>query len=139
MAITSAVRTSVPTNHNTAVGSFFDNGTVKKSAFTLGFTPRYVKLINATDRTTLEWYEGMAADSAIKTVAAGTVTLETTGGITVGKLDTGAVGTWTVYSSTLGTAVDSSHLNAGGEVAEGFRVAAATVPASKQFYFYATE
>ena len=49
-----------------------------------GFKPRYVVWINATDRTRIEWFEGMAANNCIKTAAAGTVTLETTnGGITV--------------------------------------------------------
>jgi hypothetical protein len=53
---------------------------------TVGFTPKYVKWENVTDRICGEWYEGMAADSCIKTAAAGTRTLEITsgnGGITV--------------------------------------------------------
>ena len=49
-----------------------------------GFKPRYVVFINATDRTRVEWFEGMAANTSIKTAAAGAVTLETAnGGITV--------------------------------------------------------
>lgn len=49
-----------------------------------GFKPRYVCWENATDRTRVEWFEGMADNTSIKTVAAGTRTLETTnGGITV--------------------------------------------------------
>jgi hypothetical protein len=51
--------------------------------FTIGFTPRYVSFVNATDRITDEWYSGMAADSAVETAAAGTRTLETSGGVTV--------------------------------------------------------
>jgi hypothetical protein len=35
---------------------------------------------NVTDRVKVEWYEGMAADSCIKTAANGTRTLEVTGG-----------------------------------------------------------
>lgn len=46
----------------------------------LGFTPRYVTWENVTDRIKGEWYEGMAANSCIKTIAAGTRTLEVTGG-----------------------------------------------------------
>lgn len=46
----------------------------------LGFTPRYVVWENATDRIRIEWYNGMAANSCIKTAAAGTRTLEVTGG-----------------------------------------------------------
>jgi len=50
----------------------------------LGFTPKYVAWENVTDRTKIEWYEGMAANTCIKTAAAGTRTLETTnGGITI--------------------------------------------------------
>lgn len=45
-----------------------------------GFTPRYIQFITVTDRVTGEWYEGMAADSCLKTAANGTVTLEVTGG-----------------------------------------------------------
>ena len=45
---------------------------------TLGFTPRYIKVENVTDRISVEWYEGMAQDTCIKTAAAGTKTLETT-------------------------------------------------------------
>ena len=52
--------------------------------FDIGFKPRYVCLENVTDRIKVEWYEGMAADTCIKTAAAGTRTLETTNqGITV--------------------------------------------------------
>jgi hypothetical protein len=51
---------------------------------TLGFTPRYIKVENVTDRISTEWYEGMAADTCIKTAAAGTKTIETTNkGLTV--------------------------------------------------------
>jgi hypothetical protein len=45
----------------------------------VGFTPKYLVWENVTDRIKNEWYEGMAADSAINTVAAGTRTLSTTG------------------------------------------------------------
>lgn len=54
----------------------------------LGFLPRYVKFVNATDRITDEWFEGMASASSIHTVAAGTITLETTNGIAVGSGNT---------------------------------------------------
>ena len=46
----------------------------------LGFQPRKVVWWNATDRIKLEWFDGMAQDSALKTAAAGTQTLEVTGG-----------------------------------------------------------
>jgi ABC-type taurine transport system ATPase subunit len=50
----------------------------------VGFKPRYVRWVNLTDRVEVEWFEGMAANTSLKTAAAGTRTLETTnGGITV--------------------------------------------------------
>ena len=49
-----------------------------------GFKPRYVRWVNLTDRVEVEWFEGMDANTSLKTAAAGTRTLETTnGGITV--------------------------------------------------------
>lgn len=56
------------------------------SEFDIGFEPKYVEFVNATDRISVEFYEGMTADTCIKTAAAGTRTLETTNqGITVTK------------------------------------------------------
>lgn len=48
-----------------------------------GFVPRYVQVVNLTDRITFEFYEGMTDTNALKTVANGTRTLETSGGITL--------------------------------------------------------
>lgn len=53
---------------------------------TVGFKPKYVEWLNVTDRVGGEFYEGMAANSCLKTVANGTRTLEITsgnGGITL--------------------------------------------------------
>lgn len=138
MAITSALRLS-PTHQNRAIGSFKDTGTVKKSVVKLGFVPRHVKLIDATNRISYEWYEGMAADSAIKQVAAGTTTLETSNGITVGALNTGAVDTWTVYEPTMGSNTDMSRLNLVNEVIIGFNAPAAILTSNSQFYFIAED
>ncbi len=60
-----------------------DAGTATAQTFTLGFAPRIVRFRNITDRISDEWYEGMSASNSIHTVAAGTVTLETTNGILV--------------------------------------------------------
>lgn len=69
---------------NKAQGRFLDDVAVPAAAVVaVGFAARKVTWINLTDRITLEWYEGMAADSAVKTVAAGTRTLEVAAGITV--------------------------------------------------------
>ena len=45
----------------------------------VGFKPRYVKVVNVTDRITCEYYAGMADNTCVKTAAAGTGTLETKG------------------------------------------------------------
>jgi hypothetical protein len=51
---------------------------------TTGFTPRYIRWWNVTDRISVEWFEGMAADTCLKTAANGTQTIETTNkGLTV--------------------------------------------------------
>lgn len=148
MAITSALRTS-GTQQNRAVGSFKDTGTVKKSVVKLGFLPRHVKLIDATNRISYEWYEGMAADSAIKQAANGDTTLETSDGITVSALNTGTVDTWTVYEPTLQTVgtpavasatdTDMSRLNLAQEIIVGFNAPAAILTSSGQFYFIAED
>lgn len=146
MAITASHRDPNREKHF-ASGAFIDTGTVKKSAFKLGFTPRRVVLINATDRIRYEWWTGMAADSAIKTVDAGTCTLETSNGITVGDLATTTASAWTVYEATASTVgvpgtaaadeTDCSRLNSANEVITGFNVPAAIVTTNKQFYWTA--
>ena len=73
-----------------------DSGTAAATTFTVGFIPRIVRFHNVTDRISDEWLTGMAAASSIHTVAAGTRTLETTNGITVGTN-----GTFTVTATTI--------------------------------------
>lgn len=53
------------------------------TVFAFGFKPRAVRFINLTDRVQDEWFEGMPNGYALHTVAAGTVTYVTTGGITI--------------------------------------------------------
>lgn len=60
-----------------------DAGAAADTTFQLGFLPRVVRFVNLTDRISLEWAEGMAANSALRTVAAGTRTLDVSSGITV--------------------------------------------------------
>lgn len=72
----------------TARGSVVYDGTAIVAAdstrIVTGFKPRHVRWINMTDRVTVEWFEGMAANTCLKTAATGAQTLETTnGGITV--------------------------------------------------------
>ena len=74
-----------------ATGRYLDTGTVAAYTFTLGFKPRYVRVINsAATGGSFEWFEGMADDSAIKRLAAdGVQSLVTSNGITVS--DTGFI------------------------------------------------
>lgn len=83
MAITST-QSKVPADtHNVAVGRYLDTGTAAAFTLTVGFQPRYVHVVNNTSGDEEEWFEGMAAASAFKKVAAGTTAQITTLGITV--------------------------------------------------------
>jgi len=80
--------TSTQSHHqvrNMVVGRYLTDATAAPITITCGFKPRYVKVVNNTSRDWYEWFEGMAADSAHKTVAAGTGTSITTLGITVAE------------------------------------------------------
>lgn len=55
---------------NFASGSFTSDG--NDYSITLGFKPRYVKIINSTDVIIWEKVEGMAAANSVKTVAGST-------------------------------------------------------------------
>lgn len=97
MALTTNLRTQAAGIANRAVGRVVtDSGAAANTTFTVGFVPRVVRFHNLTDRISDEWFEGMAAYEALHTVAAGTVTLETTNGISVGT-----DGTFTVKAATI--------------------------------------
>lgn len=71
-------------------------------ALPVGFTPKYVRFENATDRIMVEWFEGMAEDTCIKTVAAGTRTLETTNkGISLATLSSTIAGSTDATARTV--------------------------------------
>lgn len=68
-----------------ATGAHLDSASSPDPAsISLGFVPRYIEVENDTDRILLQWRQGMTSAYAIKTAAAGTRTLETSGGITIG-------------------------------------------------------
>lgn len=78
-----------------AVGRIvYDSTSITTTDYTVlpvGFTPKYIRFENITDRTLIEWYEGMAANTCVKTIAAGTRSIETTnGGFTVCDSDSTA-------------------------------------------------
>lgn len=83
MAITSTQ--SAPNDvNNVAVGRYLTDATAAAITVTVGFKPRYVKIVNVTSGDSEEWFEGMAAASGFKKVAAGTHSLITSNGVTVG-------------------------------------------------------
>lgn len=78
MAITQSQSINPASARQRVQGAYLDSAAdPAAAALTPGFKPRYVCLENATDRIKYEWYEGMAAGTTIKTVAAGTRTLDT--------------------------------------------------------------
>lgn len=67
-----------------AVGSYKDSaGTPGAMSITLGFDPRYIRVVNLTTRVEYEWYKDMAATHTLKTVANGTRTDDTGSAIVV--------------------------------------------------------
>ena len=62
---------------------FDDAGAPATPTFFPGFAPRYVCVVNETDRITWEWREGNQPAHCVLTVAAGTRTLITAAGVTV--------------------------------------------------------
>jgi hypothetical protein len=67
-----------------ATGSYLDDAAIPADAsIGTGFKARYVQVVDETNNTMLEWYEGMAAASAIQTVATGDRSTISSGGITV--------------------------------------------------------
>ena len=84
MAITESQSKNPASIANIAVGRYIDTGTVAAFTITLGFKPRWIRLINQNaSSSSFEWYEGMADASAIKRAVAGDLTVVTANGITV--------------------------------------------------------
>lgn len=82
MAIVTQKNDGVEITRNTTIAHKSDVTAAERS-FKLGYKPTYVQVVNVDDKETLEWYVGMASDSAVKTVAAGTRTLVASAGIKV--------------------------------------------------------
>lgn len=66
---------------NFAQGTFTSDGTA--TTVTLGFKPRHIKVFNETDVILWEKFLEQAAANTVKTVAAGTMTKDTTSAITI--------------------------------------------------------
>lgn len=77
MAITNSQNNGSSRDRHTTGSHLDDAGTPALATITLGFTPRYFAWVNATDRITWEWFEETDNGTTLKTVAAGTRTLDT--------------------------------------------------------------
>jgi hypothetical protein len=82
---------------NFSSGSFTSDNTA--CIVSLGFKPRWVKVINSTDVIVWEKIEGMAAANSIKTVTAGTTTVDTGSAILINS-----DGTFTISATAAGNA-----------------------------------
>lgn len=80
-----------------ASGSFTSDNTA--TIVTLGFKPRWVKVVNSTDVIVWEKIEGMAAANSVKTVTAGTTTVDTGSAILINT-----DGTITLSATAVGSA-----------------------------------
>lgn len=77
MAITQSTTPAISKVHF-ANGSHLDSaGSPADASILLGFNPRFVQVVNETDRITFEWYEGQATAHGVKTAANGDRSLET--------------------------------------------------------------
>lgn len=76
MAVTQTQKDDQVVRH--VSGNYLDDaGTPAAAVINLGFTPRYFAWENVTDRIKYEWFDGAANGTTLKTVAAGTRTLDT--------------------------------------------------------------
>jgi hypothetical protein len=78
-----------------------DAGGAVSVTLNVGFLPRVFRVVNITDRITYEWYTGMTNPGAVKTAAAGTRTLETTEGVTMGTAALGTGGQVTIPATII--------------------------------------
>lgn len=81
---------------NTTSGSFTSDGAAQ--VITLGFKPAWVKVINETDVIVWEVFGSSSATKVLKTVAAGTTTVDTGSAIVINT-----DGTITLSATAVGT------------------------------------
>lgn len=103
MAFTTNTRVDSAGVVNHSSGALVSDGSAAALTISLGFVPRYFKLVNLTDRISYEWWTGMSltGGAALKTVAAGTRTLETTEGPTFGTVALGTADQVTLSTTLL--------------------------------------
>lgn len=80
-----------------ASGSFTSDNSI--TVVTLGFKPRWIKVVNTTDVIVWEKIEGMATANSVKTVTAGTTTIDAGAAITINT-----DGTFSLSAAAVGNA-----------------------------------
>jgi hypothetical protein len=94
--VTGLLSLSATTDASSAAGTFY-----------IGFKPRYIQVFQQTTPASYEYYDGMTAAYMKKTIANGTMTTETTNGITVAATTSATAGNGP-YAITLGTGVHTN-------------------------------
>lgn len=87
MTITASIGPAQELTRVTSISHIDTAGAPAAASYKVGFVPRYIRVVNVTDRIETEWFAGMASGHALQTVAAGTRTLETSGGPTLAAPD----------------------------------------------------
>lgn len=78
-----------------------DAGGAVTTTLDLGFDPRIFRIYNVTDSISYEWFAGMTNPGAQKQVLAGTRSLQTTEGPTIGTAALGTLGRVALPASIL--------------------------------------
>lgn len=77
MANTIAITSRAAGVVNSVSGTIVSTGTAAAATISLGFVPRWVKVVDSTGVIVWEKIEGMAAADSVKTITAGTTTIDT--------------------------------------------------------------
>lgn len=83
MPITSTVTNATENTRVATISHLDDAASPAAASYKLGFKPCYVLVNNITDSIQFVWMGGMTSGHAQQTVAAGTRSVITTGGVTV--------------------------------------------------------
>jgi hypothetical protein len=87
-------------NHSTGL-LVNDAGGAVIATLNVGFVPRIFRIMNVTDSISYEWMTGMTNPGATKQVLAGTRSLQTTEGPTIGTAAAGTAGQVSVPASII--------------------------------------
>lgn len=83
MPVFASVTSAAENTRVATISHLSDDASPAAGSYKLGFRPRYVIVNNVTDSIQFVWHEGMTSGHAQQTLAAGTRSLITTGGVTV--------------------------------------------------------